>query len=234
MSVTRAARYKREDLWKAPGADGAHVPVRVDLEMTAAHPAWEPGAGSTAAETISQTFCKMHHEQPLAVKGRIEIDGEVIGYAGVGHRDHSFGPRQFRNLQRGAWFNATFDSGWSFLGFLCEDHSGVQEKSAVFENGRITLGHMEQKAELSTTAPEPRQYEVIVRTEDDRQRTIRIRCTEGVNWFSPGLSEWCLGSDLSHPRNYNWAMCFAEFECDGERGLGFVDRGAAAELLTYA
>jgi hypothetical protein len=225
-------RYRPEDLWRGPGADGLHVPVRVTLEISATHPVWEPGGRSDHPEgSIFETFCKMHHEQPLAVKGRMEIDGETIEFDGIGHRDHSRGPRDFRTLRRGAWFNVTFESGWAFLGFYGEDHTGKYERSAIYEGGEIILGSMEHSAELATTAPEPREYVVVVRTEDKRERTLHVRCTQTVNWFSPGLTEWCLGADLSDPHYYNWSMSFAEFDCDGERGIGFIDRGALAGLL---
>jgi hypothetical protein len=228
-------RYRPEDLWRGPGTDGVHIPVRIELDVTASHGVWEPGGRrDDPANSIFETFCKMHHEQPLVARGVIAMAGVEVAFDGIGHRDHSRGPRNFQNLRRGAWFNATFDSGWAFLGFWGEDHTGVQERSAIFEKGQIILGSMEHRAELSTTAPTPRQFEVLVRTEDERQRRLKISCTQGVNWFCPGASEWCVGADLSDPLNYHWAMSFAEFECDGEPGLGFVDRGALARLLERA
>jgi hypothetical protein len=225
-------RYRPEELQAAPGTDGVHVPVTVDLEIIASHPVWEPGARSSDPEgSIFFTFAKMHHEQPLTVRGTVAIDGSITPFSGIGHRDHSRGPRDMRTLLRGAWFNATFDSGWAFLGFWGEDRHGVQERSAIYQNGQIILGSMAHSAELATTAPEPQQFEILLRTEDGRERRIQARCTQGVNWFCPGLSEWCVGTDLSDPRNYQWAMAFAEFTCESERGLGFVDRGAMAKLL---
>ena len=225
-------RYEPRRLAEGPGEDGAHVSVRVRLNLRASHPVWEPGARSDEAkDSIFHTFAKMHHEQALIFEGSIEIGSTKIPYAGVGHRDHSRGPRDMRNLLRGAWFNATFESGWAFLGFWGEDQRGVVERSAVFEAGNIIVGSMEHDAGLSTTEAEPRAFEVRLRTDDGKRRVLRVKCTQEVNWFSDGLSEWCVGSSLSDPTYYNWAMAFADFECEGEKGTGFIDRGALAKLL---
>lgn len=227
-------RYGPADLSAGPGADGRHIPAKVTLDVTAAYPVWEPGLRSGDEEgSLFRTIYHMHHEQALKTTGTIEIDGERVAFKAIGHRDHSFGPRDITKVIRGHWINASFDSGWAFLGMDGSmDPTGAWERAAVFEHGRVVDAAMVHAGELSSTAPEPRQFEMTLRTED-RVRTIRVTCTDGVNWFGAGPSEFCVGNDYSDPKTYNWAMYFAEFECDGERGKGLVDRGAQAALLRW-
>jgi hypothetical protein len=230
-------RHRSEDLWTGPGRDGAHVPVRIELDVRATHSVWEPAPhGSGPDGGIFNTMARMHHEQPLAVTGRLIIDGETVEYEAIGHRDHSYGPRDMRKLRRDAWINATFESGWAFLGFWGELDDMSAERSAIFEKGRILEGSMRleglRASVLTSPAPEPRQFEVVVAVDGGGERTLKVRCTQNINWFSAGPMEWCVGADLNTPDQYNWSMAFADFECDGERGLGFVDRGASASLMT--
>lgn len=228
-------RYQPNELQLAPGRDGRHIPVKVDLKISARHPVWDPGAGSTEHEgSIFQTFCKMHHEQALTAKGVIEIDGERIDFEGVGHRDHSFGPREFGTLLRGFWINGTFESGWSFLAFEGQrEGSDNVRKGAIFENGQIIECDFSHEAELHSTAPDPQTFVMKARLSDGTQRDIRVSCKNGVNWTADGPTEWCVGSDISKPRNYVFTHYFADVECDGEAGFGFADRGARADLLKH-
>ena len=223
-------RCRPEELWTAPGADGVHVPVRVDLQISAAHPVWEPGRDAGHSDTLFRTMARMHHEQALVAEGVIVIEGETIEFRAVGHRDHSYGPRDFRKLLRGNWFNATFDSGWSFLTFWGEDASGIQERTAIFDQGQIILGTTTHDGHLASLSAEPRMFHIGIQSEDGRNRRLSVRCLGGSSWFSPKM-EWCLGTDLADPLTYLWRFDFAEFECEGERGLGFIDRGSQAGLL---
>ena len=227
-------RYHPSELSAGPARDGMHVAVKITLDIVGTHSAWEPGGHTeaTVSDGIFNTMARMHHEQPVSAKGLIEIDGVQTSFEGIGHRDHSYGPRDMRRLRRDAWINATFESGWSFLGFWGELENDSAERSAIFADGKVIAGSMRQDALLNSTGPEPRQFEVTVRTDDGAVRVLKVKVTQYVNWFNAGLMEWCLGADTTEPTNYIWCMCFAEFECDGERGRGFVDRGVQASLLT--
>lgn len=228
-------RYRPDALQVGPGTDGLHVPVRVELDISANHPVWEPGARSgDATDSVFHTICRMHHEQAVKARGVICIDGEHVDFNGIGHRDHSFGPRDFGKLLTGFWVNATFASGWAFLAFegMLEGVENVR-RGAIFENGEIIECEALHSADLETTAPEPRQFAMTLRTLDGRERLIEVTCRGGVNWTGAGPTEWCVGTDLSDPRNYVFTHYFADFACGGEMGLGFVDRGAQAARLRW-
>jgi hypothetical protein len=226
-------RYQPRETWTAPGADGPHIPVRVDLEVFATHPVWSPGARrSDSDQGLFHTSFRLHHEQALGARGRIEIDGESVDFNGVGHRDHSFGPRDISTTLRGFWLNATFDSGWAFgtmVGVL--DPGGEFERTAFFEKGEIQEGVLTKWHDLPTTAPAPREFDIVMADGGGRERVVHVACTGGVNWTGVGPTEWCVGTDRSNPRNFIFTHYFANYQCEGEKGLGFVDRGGRAALL---
>lgn len=228
-------RYDLDSLQTGPGVDGRHIPVKVELEIRAAHPVWDPGANAEHVggdKGLFASMSKMHHEQALTCNGFIEIDGERIEYQAAGHRDHSFGPRDLSKLRRALWVNGTFESGWSFLQFEGE-LSGLplMKRGGLFEDGEIIECHMDHAAELTTSAPEPRAFTLHMSIEGKADRVIEVRVKGGANWTSVGPMEWCLGTLRDDPRNYLFTHYFAELSCNGERGFGFVDRGIITSLL---
>jgi len=222
--------------------DGPHVPARIDLELTAAHPVWIPGerAGEDADSLFNVDYV-FHHEQPFRANGTIEVEGRTITINdAVGHRDHSRGERtavynpvaDTYPVQSSFWMNGIFDSGWAFAtmeGIF--DPGGRFERSALFTDDGITLAELDDWARLTSTLADPTDFTINLRADNSTVRTVNIHCTNGMNFTGVGPSEWCLGADLTNPNSYVWAMYFAELECDGERGLGFVDRSTRARNL---
>jgi len=225
-------RYRHEDLWRAPGTDGEHIPAVIELEVTATEPVWEPGPRKEeAANSLFKTQYRLHHEQPLRARGVIRVGDQTIEFDGVGHRDHSQGPRE-RTTLRGLWVNATFESGWAFLAMEgLRDPGGQFERSAIWEGGNVLPAALQSFPPLEVTAPRPLQFELPILDDAGRLRKIEITRTHGVTWFGTGPTEWCVGTDLSQPNNYIYTHYFAEFVCDGEKGIGFVDQGARASHL---
>lgn len=228
-------RYDPAELQAGPAADGQHIPVKVELDIRAAHPVWDPGAHAEQAAGEKGLFAstaKMHHEQAVTCTGFIEIAGERIEFSAPGHRDHSSGPRDLSKLRRALWVNGTFESGWSFLQFEGELVGlPLLKRGGLFEDGQIIECHMDHEAELSTSAPEPRSFEFKVSIDGKPDRVIEVRVKGGANWTSVGPTEWCLGTLRDDPRNYLFTHYFAELSCNGEKGYGFVDRGVITSLL---
>jgi hypothetical protein len=71
--------------------------VSVDLAVTALGPPHSP-ARMAAAGHVSQKYPASRFEQPIAVRGRQGIAGELREFTGRGERDHSWGPRHW-NLE---------------------------------------------------------------------------------------------------------------------------------------
>lgn len=228
-------RYDPPTLQTGPGVDGRHIPVKVELDIRASHPVWDPGANAEHVggdQGLFASMSKMHHEQALSCTGFIEIDGQRTEYAAPGHRDHSFGPRDLSKLRRALWVNGTFETGWAFLQFEGELAGlPLMKRGALFEGGHIIECHMDHEAELTTSAPEPREFSLRVSTDGKADRVIEVRVKGGANWTSVGPTEWCLGTLRDDPRNYLFTHYFAELFCNGEKGFGFVDRGIITSLL---
>ena len=223
--------------------DGPHLAARFDLELSAAHPAWIPGARhGEDADSLFSTAYAFHHEQPFHASGTIEVDGQTVIVDGaIGHRDHSRGERtsnydprtgEYRK-QSAFWINGIFDSGWAFATMegLFEP-GGRFERSALFTDEGVIAAVVHGGLQLTSTLADPVDFEINLCTEDGSSRTITFHCTHGINFTAVGPSEWCLGADLSNANSSVWAMYFAELECDGERGLGFVDRSTRVRNLT--
>ena len=127
--------------------DGPHVPARIDLELTAAHPVWIPGERpGDDRDSLFNTDYVFHHEQPFRATGTIEVDGVTVAIDdAVGHRDHSRGARTAvydpmtdqHRVQFSFWMNGIFESGWAF-GTMegVFDPGGRFERSAIFTAGR--------------------------------------------------------------------------------------------------
>lgn len=228
-------RYDPAALQAGPGHDGVHIPVKVELEVKAAHPVWDPGAKAVHVggdKGLFASMSKMHHEQALTCSGVIEIAGERIAFSAPGHRDHSFGPRDLSKLRRALWVNGTFESGWSFLQFEGElTGLPLLKRGGLFEGGQIIECHMDHEAELTVSAPEPRAFSMRMSIDGQADRVIDVRVKGGANWTSVGPTEWCLGTLRDDPRNYLFTHYFAEMTCGPETGFGFVDRGIITSLL---
>ncbi len=72
-----------------------------------------------------------HYEQVGAWTGEIRVDGEKIGIQGSGHRDHSWGERDWKAPERWTWLTAQFGED---LGF---NLSRVLIKSVDLFNGYV-------------------------------------------------------------------------------------------------
>ena len=110
-----------------------------------------------------------HYEQVGGWTGEIRVDGEKIGIQGSGHRDHSWGERDWKAPARWTWLTAQFGSE---LGF---NLSRVVIKSLDIFNGYVCRSgenHPLRRAWLETDF------------EDDEvtQKRIRLRLQDTTGW----------------------------------------------------
>ena len=113
-------RILMADLAAAPLADGQIERVRLDVTGTASSPAYGVGMRTDAAtmtaddSNVAVSGHGLHIEQSMKVAGTVVIGGETISYDGVGHRDHSCGPRSNGHMWRESWINGSFPGGRTF------------------------------------------------------------------------------------------------------------------------
>lgn len=113
-------RLLMADLAAGPLTEGLPERVRVDVVGTATSPAYGVGM-RTNEETMTAhdrnnavSGHGLHIEQSMKVEGTLVIGGETLKFDGVGHRDHSCGPRSNGHMWRESWCNGSFPSGRTF------------------------------------------------------------------------------------------------------------------------
>lgn len=101
-----------------PGAafkDNPWKKVKLDLSHIAAGPAYgSTGAGHEVTDPEKE-FAKAHYEQHMKVRGTMAIDGDVIPIAGLGLRDHSWGPRYWQAVWSYRWLTINFAPDYGMM-----------------------------------------------------------------------------------------------------------------------
>ena len=207
-------------------ADDQHHPIQIDLEMKAAYPVWIPEGSTQFGD-----WGRFHHEQAVLVHGTVTIAGRTHVLEGVGHRDHSIGPRDMSHLRRAFWGNGLFDSGWGFATMLGEYESGAFQRAALFDQSGTQDATMIRWTDLTAVNREPTAITVELDVQG-RQIVIEGRIRHGMNFTVADGAEFCMGTDLARPDRYFLTNFFVDWTCDGEPGIGYLDRGALISLLT--
>ena len=101
-------------------AGNPHEPGTIELRVVAAarpsggEPEWEEG--ETPPPGAVTEFARGHTEQQMAITGSVTVGEERFDLAaGLGLRDHSWGPRIWQSIWWYRWITASFDG----LGFGC-------------------------------------------------------------------------------------------------------------------
>lgn len=218
------------DVTSSQGADGLanddhHHSVTVDLDLNAAYPVWIPDGATQFGD-----WGKFHHEQVVRVRGNVEVSGQVYEIDGIGHRDHSIGPRDLSHLQSGFWGNGVFESGWAFATMLGVYDSGDFQRAAVFDAKGTHDATMAYWTPLSSVRCDPKDVTVRLNVQDELL-TIEGRVRNGMNFTVADGAEFCMGTDHSKPDRYFLTNFFVDWTCNGERGIGYLDRGSLIRLL---
>ena len=104
-------KFDRSQLgWDSPTA-------KVDLTFEAFHPPYAYGAHKDGCPSYTATD---RIEQSGTLKGTIEVAGKRFDYDGLGHRDHSWGTRDWGAWQHYNWFEGQAADGtsvhfWRFI-----------------------------------------------------------------------------------------------------------------------
>lgn len=207
-------------------ADDQHLPVEIDLDLSALYPVWIPEGSSEYGD-----WGRFHHEQPVEVSGMVRIGDTVHELTGIGHRDHSIGPRNMSMLCGAFWGNGVFESGWAFATMYGHYVSGDFQRAALFGADGTHEATILHWPDLATATAEPHQFTVDLDV-DGRLVVLEGRVRAGMNFTVADGAEFCLGTDHARPDRYFLTNFFVDWTCDGERGIGYLDRGALIRLLT--
>mgnify|MGYP003333654835 CR=1 FL=1 len=205
--------------------DDNHIPVSVELTLTAAYPVWLPSGSEVHGD-----WGRFHHEQAVVATGQIVVGGEPLAFSGVGHRDHSIGPRDLSRLRRAFWGNGIFESGWAFATMQGEYDEGDFQRAAVFIGDDFFEVLMTDWTVLDDADGSPKDISVRL-SADGWERVIKGRIHAGMSFTLADGAEYCLGTDRTNPHRYMMTNMFVHWECAGEPGSGYLDRGARISLL---
>ena len=115
--------------------------ISLDLEHVACGPMY--GSSHSKAEEkrdAAQQFGKAHYEQHMSIRGRIEIDEEVIEIEGLGLRDHSWGPRHWQAIHGYEWLTINLGPDFSaMVSVIRRDPESQKSAGVVIRNGEFQL-----------------------------------------------------------------------------------------------
>jgi len=79
------------------------------------------------------------YEQSVRTRGRFVVGGRTIDFESMGHRDHSWGTRDWRALQHWKWMNAaTLDGSLSVHGWIGFALGGITYNGYVNRAGSVS------------------------------------------------------------------------------------------------
>ncbi|WP_280426863.1 hypothetical protein [Nocardia carnea] len=205
--------------------DDQNTAVQIDLDLSALYPVWIPEGSAQFGD-----WGRFHHEQAVTVNGSISINGTVRELSGVGHRDHSIGPRDMSKLRTAFWGNGVFESGWAFAAMHGQYIHADFQRAALFDADGSHEATMIDWPGLTSAIGDPAEFSVELRTAN-RTLNLQGRLRGGMSFTVVDGAEFCLGTDLERPERYFLTNYFVDWFCDGERGVGYLDRGSLIQLL---
>ncbi len=154
-----------------------------------------------------------HFEVAGTVTGKIEIGEKTAEISGVGHRDHSWGPRDTHEIQTSNWINGTTGEEFSFFATSVAMFPGQLMKCGfIVENGKLTpLKDWELRPLMEVDGVSFTEAQGWLETQDGKRFDLQFR-----NFLGGGIvshSEWIGFEGLM------------EFSANEYQGIGCLERG---------
>ncbi len=154
-----------------------------------------------------------HYEQVGDMVGTIALDGRTLAIRGSGHRDHSWGERDWKAPERWTWLTAQFGRDFAF------NLSRVVIRSLDIFNGYVSRqgrNYALRRAHLET------EFE----TDGTTQKRLRVRLQDASGWEADLEAEALTVVPLTlsegeHQTRVNEA--FASYRWAGREGLGIAE-----------
>jgi hypothetical protein len=157
--------------------------VLIEVSMRALHRpfSWHENEDGCPEWVAAERF-----EQSVSTKGVIEVDGRRVEFEAFGHRDHSWGPRDWRPMHHWKWMNAaTKDGGTSIHAFEIFGLADRRIMGYVNRGGdvtAITAVDVRTELDLSTLL----HTRTVARCTDADGREITMDATSVANVDIPG------------------------------------------------
>lgn len=94
------------------------VPLVLELDYHNVVPVYGLAGGSSGIAGAEDSIATGHYQGPTSVSGWVEVDGERRQVAGLGFRDHSWGPRRWQGPAYWRWVSCMVDERTGFVGWV--------------------------------------------------------------------------------------------------------------------
>jgi hypothetical protein len=194
-------------------ARNPHEPCNVDLRLTAlappsgGEPEWDEGEVPPPGST--HEFARGHTEQHMAITGIVRVGAEQFELtAGLGLRDHSWGPRIWQSIWWYRWITASFGP----LGIACtirgeRDRPQPHVSGHVYDVARHGDAHLVPVRDMELISEYddewfPTRSKVVVTTDDHVYELrgdvwsnipLRNRRDGQVTRLTEGMTRWSCG-----------------------------------------
>jgi hypothetical protein len=117
-------------------AENPFLPLEIDLLVEGVGPV-VGGERARPATDHEQEFARGHYEQHHRASGRLRLgDDEEEPFAGLGLRDHSWGPRSWQAPAFYRWLTGNFGEDFGFMGSLVAARDGSSTRGGFVQRGR--------------------------------------------------------------------------------------------------
>lgn len=224
------------ELRAGPLTDGLHIPVDLELVCTAFGPPYDFGAPK-----LETDWGHGHYEQAMSISGHLSFGGKTVQLRGEGHRDHSWGARDYRTVGgRTTWMHGHFPSG-RWFGFLNVPGLPSGKPFAHAVTGDAQQANVVQVTgyTLATTPDQALEDFELKVSGADGISTIRAQVLSNWGWHftsdlpggviaqsleRPGATELCLGRHAPPVASHSVFETYVRYDWDGEIGYGLTER----------
>lgn len=209
----------------------ATTPVKLDVEMTMATPAWVQEVSTDTASMSPQEAANAQamglgyrFEHHFRAQGALTIDGRTREFRGTGTRIHRQSIRRLEGFYGHCWLSALFPDGRAFGCLAYPPLAGQTEYSyndaVVYQDGKLYPARIVKAPFLRRIVFEGDDVSVELQSELGRTRI------EGVT----ALSTFRVGNpDIG---GLNLQQGGARFTWDGQSAYGMVERSSHESLTT--
>jgi hypothetical protein len=194
---------------------GIYVPAALQLEWRPLAPIFEMGT-----EMQKQAWGHTHYNQLGRLVGSVRCEDKEVDFDGVGVRDHTRGPRDFRKFVWHCWHHGVFEDGRGFMVVdAMADGDNRLERAMVLSDGEITEVGIIESGALSSREDGYRDYEIRF----EGQEPIKAHVLHNNPMGFAADNEITYGHDPEVSTHHLFEG-FTRFKWDGVVGHGLTER----------
>ncbi|MGY4103731.1 DUF7065 domain-containing protein [Nocardia sp. R16R-3T] len=218
-----AGRLLDGDTYRSgPVADGLHTPVGWELSYEAMSPPFDFGT-----EHLDQAWGHGHYEQHGRLEGWLVCGDERFEIKGTGLRDHSWGPRDYREIGTTTWLHAQFpESGRALMAVLVTGMPPRPAFSVATITDSASVRHLQADGlpQARTLDDTNSGFGFTLRDGDNIEAKVSAEVLRPLRAACAGSAELVLGTHAAPDVNHHYVDAFARFDWAGETGYGVIER----------